>query len=98
MQMINFNLGLRNPFSNRWNTFFYKDGLIGKNKAWEIQAVTDSNIVNIEFSLTVRGDHSGITIGLGLVGLTVMFCLVDTRHWNEEAGRHYNYDSAGDAS
>ena len=96
--MLNFNFRLNNPFSKRWNTFFYKDGLITKHKAWEIQAVTDNSIVSAEFSLSVRGDHSGVTLGVGLLGVSIMFCLVDTRHWNEEAGRHYNYESAGNAS
>ena len=38
--MINFSFGLSNPFSDRWATVYYKDGLITKNTGAEIQVIS----------------------------------------------------------
>lgn len=96
--MINFSFGLSNPFSDRWATVYYKDGLITKNTGAEIQVIRDNTIVNFAFRFTTRQDHAGMTLDFGLFGYYVTMRYYDTRHWNDEAGRFYNYDSAGTAT
>ena len=97
--MIDFNFSIRNPFSNRFDTTFYKDGLLkGETKAWEVQCMKDSSIIEVGCSLSFRGDHAGISLRLGLLGRSIHVGLHDTRHWNHEENRWYVYDSAGKAS
>jgi hypothetical protein len=95
--MINFNIGLSNPFSHRWDTIYYKDHLFSKHKSGEIQVIKDNTIISFGFRWATRCDHAGISIDIGLFGYTAMFHYNDTRHWNHEAGRYYAYDSAGQA-
>ena len=96
--MIHFNFGLSNPFCRRWDTIYYKDKLFAKHKGGEVQVVKDNTIVSFGFRLTTRQDHSGISLDIGLLGYSVMLSYYDTRHWNDDEGRYYNYDNAGNAS
>jgi len=96
--MINFSFGLSNPFCSQWDTVFYKDKLFKNNKGGEIQVVKDSTIVSFAFRFTTRQDHAGVSLDIGLFGYTAMFNYYDTRHWNEDEGRYYIYDKAGNAT
>lgn len=96
--MISFSFRLKNPFSDRWETVYHKDAMLGTHTCAEIQVVKDNTIVEFSFSWYARQDHAGITIYLGLFGYSVSIRYYDTRHWNDEAGRFYNYDSAGNES
>ena len=96
--MINFSFGLSNPFARRWDTIYYKDKLFANKKGGEIQIVKDNTIVSIGFRFTTCCDHAGVSLDIGLFGYTAMFNYYDTRHWNDEAGRYYNYNDKGEAS
>ena len=95
--MINFSFGLRNPLSDRWDNIYNRSAVLGK-KAVEIEVYRDTTIVSFAFRWTIRQDHAGMSVDLGLFGYTVSAQYYDTRHWNEEAGRFYIYDKAGNAS
>lgn len=95
--MIYFNFGLSNPFCSRWDNVYNRSAVLGK-KAVEFEIYRDTTIVSFGFRWTTRQDHAGMNLELGLLGYTVSLQYYDTRHWNEEAGRFYNYDSAGNAS
>lgn len=95
--MINFSFGLRNPFANRWDNIFNKSKQISKHKFAEFEVYRDTTIVSISFRWTTRQDHAGMMLELGLLGYTVSGQYYDTRHWNEEEGRFYIYDKAGNA-
>jgi len=96
--MINFSFRLSNPFSDRWDTVYHKSALLGKHTGAEIQVIKDNTIVDFDFRWTTRQDHAGIMLELGLFGYSVILHYYETRHWNSEAGRYYNYDNAGNAS
>lgn len=96
--MINFNFGLSNPFAHRWDTIYYKDKLFANNKGGEIQVVKDGTIVSFGFRFSTRCDHAGVSLDIGLLGFTAMFNYYDTRHWNDEESRFYNYNDKGEAS
>lgn len=95
--MINFSFGLRNPFSDRWDNIYNRSAALGK-KAVELEVYRDTTIVSCSFRWNTRQDHAGMQLELGLFGYTVSAQYYDTRHWNEETGRFYDYDSAGDAT
>jgi len=78
--MINFNLNIANPWSNRWRILFFKNGLLPKHKAWEFNAYQTHHIVDINFSLSFTGDHPGVFIMLGLLGYSIELSVYDTRH------------------
>ena len=97
--MIHFSVGLRNPFSDRWDNVYNRSAVVDKfHKAVEIEVYRDTTIVSFAFRWTIRQDHAGMSLDLGLFGYTVSAQYYDTRHWNEEAGRFNRYDSAGNAS
>ena len=52
-------------------------------KFWELQVYFSADIIDIKFGITAKQDHSGIQLGLGLVGVTVEFTIYDSRHWSE---------------
>lgn len=98
--MIYFNINIRNPFwwnrfENLWNT---AGNTPFKHKYWEIQFMKDCELLRLEFNWSVRQDHAGVQLELGLLGYKVAFSVYDSRHWNEEEGRYYNYDDEGRAS
>lgn len=98
--MIYFNINIRNP---RWwdrfeNLFNWAKKTPFENKWVEFEVLKIDDLFRIEFEFTTRQDHAGLNIELGLFGYRAMFSFYDTRHWNEEAGRYYTYDSAGNAT
>lgn len=91
--MINFNVRLYNPFSNRFDSGRFWHGVVGSTrKAWEIQIMKTNTVFEIDFQLTVRQDHAGIKLELGLVGYNICAQIYDTRHWNDEENRWHVYD------
>lgn len=93
--MIDFSFRLSNPFSDRWATLYYKDGLLGKHKAAEIQVFKDNTIISFAFRFTTRTDHAGAGLDIGLFGYSVTMGYHDTRHWNDEEGRYNMYRNDG---
>jgi hypothetical protein len=78
--MINFNLSIINPWSDRWNTLFFKNGLLANHKAWEFNGYRTHHLVDVNFQLSFTGDHPGVFIMLGLVGYSLELSVYDTRH------------------
>lgn len=89
--MIRFNLEITNPWSNRWNIIFSKNGRIGLHKGWEFNGYQTHSFVEILCGITSRCDHAGIQLMLGLFGYNVEFNLYDTRHWDYELGKWCTY-------
>ena len=90
--MIRFNFALTNPYSDRWDTIWYKSDIISKYKAWEFNGYKTHDIVEIDFHYTITGDHAGLHLMLGLVGYAVEFHIYDTRHWDYENNTWEVYD------
>ena len=78
--MINFNFSIDNPWSQRWRTMFCKFGLLGQTTAWEFNGYKTDHVISIYFKLSVRGDHPGVFIMLGLLGHELELSVYDTRH------------------
>ena len=78
--MINFNLSIANPWSNRWNIMFFKNGPLPYHKAWEFNGYRTHHIVDIDFRLSFTGDHPGVFVMLGLLGYSLEVSIYDTRH------------------
>ena len=78
--MINFNLSIINPWSDRWNTLFFKNGLLPNHKAWEFNGYQTHQVVDIDFRLSFTGDHPGVFVMLGLLGYSLELSIYDTRH------------------
>jgi len=97
--MINLTFSITNPF---WNSDYFasvyeKHGKISEHKCWEIQGMRDDSILAVDFRITSREDHAGITLELGLVGHRIAFQIYDNRHWNYDEQRWYNYGEELDA-
>jgi hypothetical protein len=81
--MILFNFNIRNPrsttFKNLWcrayNTPF-------KHKYIELEFTRDSTLISFMFDWTIRQDHAGLDLELGLFGYNIHFKFYDSRHWD----------------
>jgi hypothetical protein len=80
--MIHFSFSLRNPFYKKFKTLFYTAGSITQNKKFELEIHQNSNILGLEFSLTTKQDHAGMTLGFSFLTLELHFQIYDKRHWN----------------
>ncbi len=92
--MIYFNINVRNP--RWWNRFDNIKCWSGptpfKNKFWEVQIMKCSELFRIEFNWTVREDHAGVKLELGLLGYEAAFSFYDHRHWDIEKEDWMSYD------
>lgn len=90
--MIYFNVNVRNPWWNRFENLWNKSGPTPfKNKYWEAEFIKDDELFRIEFEWSIRQDHAGVKLELGLLGYKGSFAVYDCRHWNDEEGRWYRY-------
>ena len=78
--MINLNFSISNPWSNRWHTLFFKNGLLPNHKAWEFNGYATHHFIDIDFRLSFTGDHPGVFVMLGLLGYSLEVSIYDTRH------------------
>lgn len=84
MSNLLFSLSLQNPFSKRFGNIFSTDRQISKYKAIEVEALKTPVIVCFTFELSIRKDHAGMFLNLGLFGYEVLVSIYDTRHLNYE--------------
>jgi len=94
--MININVQLTNPFSTRWKTIYYTSSPApekGKYRVWEVQAFKDNTIISFSFRWTMRTDHAGVELSVGLLGYSIMTTVSDTRHWDNDTNAWKVYDT-----
>ena len=95
MNIINLRFELTNPF-DRWE--FFKplgsvSGLLFWHKAWELEhSYMSTMLIDIDTNLTIRRDHAGLNITVGLLGYGLHFSIYDTRHWNYDLNQWVAYD------
>ncbi len=82
--MIYINLTIRNPWSDRFEPLSSVSGKLTKHKAWELEIYRSDTVAEFETRVTVREDHAGLAIGIGLLSYTLRAQFYDTRHWNYE--------------
>jgi hypothetical protein len=80
--MFNLNFSITNPWSNRWEVLFFKNGTLGKHRAWEFNGYSTHSLIDIDVRISHRCDHAGLHTIIGLLGLALEFSIYDTRHWN----------------
>ena len=51
-----------------------------------------AELLRLEFNWSVREDHAGIRLELGLLGYQIDFNWYDTRHWDPEKNCWCVYD------
>jgi hypothetical protein len=90
--MINFNLTLRNPWSDCFENIWYKAFSVTQHKNIELQVYKSSVIAEITLDFTTRQDHAGLRIEIGLMGYNCIFNLHDTRHWSRGKGQWDTYE------
>ena len=90
--MIYFNLTVHNPWSDQFRPVVAWAGSLFKHKAWEIEIYRSDTVVEFESKFTLREDHAGLSIGLGLFSWTLRAQIYDSRHWNYEKKEWEVYD------
>jgi hypothetical protein len=73
-----------NPWSDLFKPVWSCGKTVTKNKAIEVEVYRSDTVAEFETRVTVREDHAGLTIGLGLLSYTLRAQFYDTRHWNYE--------------
>ena len=69
-------------------------GSINKHTAWELEhTYYTGSLFDIDVSWSIREDHAGFELCLGLLGYGVHFHIYDTRHWNYTANTWEEYKS-----
>lgn len=96
--MIYFNFNIRRP--GWWNRFANIKNWHGstpvKHKYWEVQIIKNDNLFRVEFGWTVKEDHAGVNLELGLLGYEIHATVYDSRHWNAEENRWMIYNENGE--
>lgn len=92
--MIYFNFNIRNPWwPDRFANLLCRSGNTPwKHKHWEVEVIKNDNLLRVEAEYTIRQDHSGINLELGLLGYELHLKLYDSRHWDYEKGKWYTYE------
>ncbi len=80
--MIRLHLTIENPWSDKFDPGYFFGGKITKNKCWEFQAYRSNTIIEGTVELTHRQDHAGLRLEFGLLSLSFVFQIYDSRHWN----------------
>ncbi len=81
--MLHLNFQIHNPFSKRFKNIKCWSGATPfKNKFWEVQVMATNDLLIFSFSCTIRQDHAGLNLELGLFGYNIDFNLHDNRHWD----------------
>ena len=92
--MIHINFSIDNPWQR--SRFYYLGnvhGQITENKCWEIEQYLSGVLIEFEFNFTVRQDHAGCELSLGLLGYNIHFNFYDRRHWDNETNNWKTYEN-----
>ena len=90
--MIVLNLVINNPWSDRFEPLRAWGGKLFKHKAWEFEIYRCETIVELEARFSIRTDHAGLTVGLGLFSYALRAQLYDTRHWDYNTNNWITHD------
>ena len=80
--MLHLNISISNPWSSQFeNIKCWSGKTFFKNKCWEFELLKTTDILLLSFAFTVRQDHAGLELEIGLCGLQARFNIYDSRHW-----------------
>jgi hypothetical protein len=93
--MITLMLNLTNPFvEEKFDNLFCRSGMITTHKAWEIELIKYSRtLLKAEAKWSVKTNHAGPSISVGLLGYEIELQIYDTRHWNNETNAWEVYNA-----
>jgi hypothetical protein len=80
--MININLSIANPFSDRFSMVSNLNKMLGKYVALEANIYRTATIINLTLAYSIRQDHAGLRIEFGMLGYNCEFHIYNTRHWD----------------
>ena len=84
MKIFNLRTQLSLPFDH-FENLGCVSGQLFENTAWELEHTYYSgSLFDIDISWSIREDHAGFEICLGMFGYGVHFHIYDTRHWDYE--------------
>lgn len=89
--MINFSFNIRNPWSNFFKVGYVCSNNLTKHKFWELQAMRTSDIVCFNLSFTVKQDHAGFNLEIGLFSFNINLAIYDHRHWDDKTKNWVKY-------
>ena len=91
--MINFNFNISSPWHRPFNAIKSWTGkTLFANKFWELEIYRDSTVLSFTFSMTVRQDHAGLRVELGLLGYCAQYTFYDNRHWDYNNSQYCQED------
>jgi hypothetical protein len=90
--MIYLSLNLSNPWSRKWQIVKSLSRQLTRNTYAEFNIYRTGNILGLEVNWTLRQDHAGVRLQLGLVGWEVEMHVYDIRHWNSTTENWETYD------
>jgi hypothetical protein len=90
--MIYISIGLSNPWSNPFDNLWNKSGNLTKNKSWEAELLRGRQLIGFTVGYTVRQDHAGLNLEVGLFGYSISFMIYDNRHWDSITGTWEVYE------
>ena len=82
--MLFFNVNLTNPWSSKFKSLKVWHGQCGRYRAWEVQIMKTNTVLEVEVGYTVKQDHAGLTVELGLFGYNIQAQYYDCRHWDHD--------------
>ena len=92
--MIYLNFTIYKP--SWWNRFenvkTWSGPTVIPNKYWEVEIVKHRNLIRFEFEWSIKQDHAGINLELGLFGYEISFRVYDSRHWDTITNTWRQYD------
>jgi hypothetical protein len=80
--MIYYSFRIKNPYSDRLQHAVTKQGVVTQNKAWEFNVYRTATVFALGLELSMRRDHAGLRLEIGLLGYDVEFQIYDVRHWD----------------
>ena len=90
--MINLNFSIDNPFSERFAILASTSKKLTKHKAIEASAYRAATIITLSLDYTIKQDHAGLRVVVGLFGYECEMHFYDIRHWSYEKQQWETYD------
>lgn len=87
--MLFVTLKIENPYSKEFfRNVFNRSIKLFYHKFFEFEIIYHSKtILEFNLSFTTKRDHSGFELILGLMGISISFKILDSRHWDYENDR-----------
>ena len=89
--MINLKFAIDNPFSDRFDIVASTDKKLTEFKAIEASIYQSNTIITLSLAYTVRQDHAGLRIVVGLFGYECQLNIYDIRHWDYDKNTWNKY-------